>query len=250
VDHLTLASGRNVQRICASRRWVLWALLGIVFGPAAQAGIITVTDEGTSSPSTCTLAQAIAEANAANGIDITTIGSATTDVGTCTAEGTSGFNLIFIDVPDNTITLSGIDNYWYGPNALPPIASTMTITNDLFTPIMRLIAVHTGDPTPPTANAFRFFYVSGGLSGELPAGSLTLINTVLQGGYAKGGDSDAGGGGAGMGGAIFNQGSLTLTDVSLIGNTAQGRRGCCRVRWHKRRGYGPERWDRQWRGVW
>jgi hypothetical protein len=31
-----------------------------------------------------------------------------------------------------------------------------------------------------------------------------------------------GGGGAGVGGAIFNQGSLTLWNASLISNTAQG----------------------------
>jgi hypothetical protein len=197
--------------------------------PTAYAGgVIMVTDPGAPSASTCTLAQAIAEANAANGIDITAIGSATTDVGTC-ADGAippgPGANYIVIDVPDNTITLSAIDNYWYGPNALPPIASDITIVNSFLLhvgPRIRLIAVHTGDPTPMTADAFRFFYVSGGLAGELPTGSLTLINTVLQGGYAKGGDSGSGGGGAGMGGAIFNQGNLALTNVSLIGNTAQG----------------------------
>jgi hypothetical protein len=49
--------------------------------------------------------------------------------------------------------------------------------------VTTLRAVHTGDPTPATANAFRLFCVSGGM--ELPAGSLTIVNAVLQGGYAR-----------------------------------------------------------------
>lgn len=111
------------------------------------------------------------------------------------------------------VTLTTVDNYWYGPNALPPVASEMTIVG--FGRVTTIKAVHVGDPAPLTANAFRFFYVSGGLSGEIANGSavpalgkLTLRNLVLQGGYAKGGDAGTGGGGAGMGGAIFNQGEL------------------------------------------
>ncbi len=115
-----------------------------------------------------------------------------------------------------TYTFSQIDNYWYGPNALPPIQSAITINGHGAV----LQAVHVGDPEPATANAFRFFYVSGGM--ESPAGSLALQNLTLRGGYAKGGDSYAGGGGAGMGGAIFNQGTLALGAVALIANGAQG----------------------------
>ena len=105
LNHSTLALGRNVKRVCARRWWALLALLGILLGPAANAGgVIVVTDAGAPSPSTCTLAQAIAEANAANGIDITAIGSATTDVGMC-AGGTippgPGANYIVVNVPDN-----------------------------------------------------------------------------------------------------------------------------------------------------
>src|SRR5262249_21266900 len=108
--------------------------------------------------------------------------------------------------------------YWYGANALPPIASTILIAS--YYDNLRLIASHVGDPTPATANAFRFFYVSGGL--ELPAGSLTLHNLALIGGYSKGGDAGYGGGGAGLGGAIFNQGSTTLDSVTVTGNAAVG----------------------------
>jgi len=119
------------------------------------------------------------------------------------------------------ITLTGVDNYWYGPNALPPIASIMSIGNYPGTGAT-LVASHVGDPTPTAAHAFRLFYVSGGLAGELPAGNLLLFGMTLQGGYAKGGDAGVGGGGAGMGGAIFNQGVAGLHDVTLIDNVAQG----------------------------
>ena len=188
-----------------------WACMGV------QAATITVTHSGSATASTCTLAQAILRANAANGVTAAATGS-TTIAGTCTA-GSAGSNTILLP-PGQTITLGGIDNFWYGPNALPPIASTIVISGQ--SPGTDIVASHVGDPTPTTANAFRFFYVSGGLAGQLPAGTLTLSNLSLQGGYAKGGDSNGGGGGAGMGGAIFNQGSLSLNGVSLIGNVAQG----------------------------
>ena len=115
-----------------------------------------------------------------------------------------------------TYTFTQKNNDWYGPNALPPIQSAITIEGNGAT----LVASHVGDPTPATANAFRFFYVSGGM--ESPAGALTLHRLTLRGGYAKGGDSGFGGGGAGMGGAIFNQGTLALIDTTILGCTAHG----------------------------
>jgi hypothetical protein len=204
-------------RLSALARGAFWLLCGIGFTAAAHAGSISVSYDGPPSASTCTLAQAINAGNAANGVSAAAIGSAT-PVGNCTGAA-SGSNTISIhNVP--TITLTAIDNYWYGPNALPPIASTIVIsTQGLAT---TLVASHTGDPAPATANAFRLFYVSGGLPGELPAGSLTLAGLTLQGGYAKGGDSKYAGGGAGMGGAIFNQGTLMLSAVNLTDNYAIG----------------------------
>ena len=204
----------------ASIRWLqrlLFALILAFARPADAQNLIFVTGEGG-----CSLAQAIALANYANFVDPTAIGSATTSFGGCTtlpppipSYPTGPYSLI---VTQTQITLTSIDNYWYGPNALPPIASSISIVPAAGT--LTLTASHAGDPTPDTAHAFRFFYVSGGL--EIQAGSLTLQNTVLQGGYVKGGDAWDGGGGAGMGGAIFNQGSLALANVSVIGNTAQG----------------------------
>ncbi|MEO7323527.1 MAG: choice-of-anchor Q domain-containing protein [Dokdonella sp.] len=113
-------------------------------------------------------------------------------------------------------TLTTANNFWYGPNGLPPIESAIVIQG--------YGAVISRDPKLPldTAHAFRMFYVSGGLDGELPAGILVLKNLTLSGGFAKGGDSKLGGGGAGMGGAIFNQGQLYLDAVTLSGNAAQG----------------------------
>jgi hypothetical protein len=184
---------------------------------SAQAAIV-VTHTGAPSASTCTLAQAINAANAANGVTAASVGSSTPP-GNCTG-ASAGINYVtFSGWP--TITLTGVDNYWYGPNALPPIASIISIGNYPGTGAT-LVASHVGDPTPATANAFRLFYVSGGLPGELPAGNLLLSGMTLKGGYAKGGDAGFGGGGAGMGGAIFNQGNLGLYGVSLIGNVAQG----------------------------
>jgi hypothetical protein len=193
------------------------AAFGIACSVSAGAQLVTVTDSGPSTDTTCTLAQAIGTANAANGVTAAADGSIA-PVGNCTG-ASLGMNLILFNSALQTITLTGADNHWYGPNALPPIASTIQIIGAAGQGVT-LIASHAGDPTPSTGNAFRFFYVSGGF--ELPAGSLLLVNVVLQGGSAKGGDSSLGGGGAGMGGAIFNQGSLQLTNVSLLDNSARG----------------------------
>jgi hypothetical protein len=107
--------------------------------------------------------------------------------------------------------LTKIDNYWYGPNGLPPITSNLTIHGNGAT-IQRDSASGTSD--------FRLFYVSGGM--ELKPGTLTMDNVTLKNGMAKGGDSGSGGGALGAGGAIFNQGTLNLTAVTLADNTAQG----------------------------
>ena len=130
------------------------------------------------------------------------------------ANNSSAGNTFMIDLKADTIyDLTQPDNYWYGPDGLPAIASNITINGNGST-IQR-------DPAAATPN-FRLFYVSGGLSG-LAAGSLTLNNLILQGGVAKGGDGGrAGGGGLGAGGAVFNQGALTLDGVTLSDNTAAG----------------------------
>lgn len=250
------------------------AVVATVFGwlaaSLAQAGTITVTHNLSypdMSGTTCTLSQAIAAANLANGVTPDSVGSATTAVGfdpsgflspgankLGNCEGaTLGANSIvfapalagatltyttadFSTTPWNsgTFIVNGMpsghatdpnnlaDNYWYGLNALPPIASTIGIDGG-----SAGITLEITLPTFPPGNAarprLRFFYVSGGLTGQLPAGSLSLRNMTLTGGRAWGGLG--GGGGAGMGGAIFNQGTLNLSAVTLTSNSAIGGRG-------------------------
>ncbi|HZY90072.1 MAG TPA: choice-of-anchor Q domain-containing protein, partial [Gemmataceae bacterium] len=117
--------------------------------------------------------------------------------------------------PNATYDLTAVDNYWYGPNGLPAITNDVTLDGNG--------AVIERDPTAPD---FRLFYVSGGLTGELRAGSLTLKNLTLEGGLARGGDgSFGGGGGLGAGGAIFNQGVVSLFGVTLTNNQAVGGNG-------------------------
>lgn len=121
-----------------------------------------------------------------------------------------------------TYTLTAQDNFWYGPNGLPPITSDITISGQGKSIIERGSVAATPH--------FRLFYVNGaptttagGLDG---LGALTLQNLTLRNGIAKGGDTtgDAGGG-MGAGGAIFAQGNVTLRGVTLTGNTALG--GSC-----------------------
>jgi hypothetical protein len=115
-------------------------------------------------------------------------------------------------------SFSNADNFWYGPNALPPIAADITIEGNgarlqrTTTNGLRFFYVGADPNNPPTAN-----YNTPG------AGKLTLRQLTLTGGLCTG--ETGGGGGAGMGGAIFNQGALVLDSVTLCNNTAQGGAG-------------------------
>src|SRR6478609_5082475 len=173
---------RDAARWC-SMKWAL-AVFGIACSMNAAAQVITVTDSGQSTDTTCTLAQAINAANAANNVTAAADGSIA-PVGNCPG-ASIGTNTILFTPAVQTITLTSADNHWYGPNALPPIGSGIQIIGSSDHGLT-LVASHAGDPSPSTGNAFRFFYVSGGF--ELPAGSLLLVNVVLRGGVAKGGDS-------------------------------------------------------------
>ena len=115
-----------------------------------------------------------------------------------------------IDLEPKTYGLDKVDNYWYGPNGLPPIASDITIVGN------GAKIERTGD------QPFRLFYVSNVAYGGMPTGTLTLENLTLKGGIAHGGNSYNGGAGLGAGGAIFNQGNLTLDNVDLRNNIARG----------------------------
>src|SRR5262249_4631122 len=112
-------------------------LLGLAWIAAAHASIV-VDYDGPPSDTTCTLAQAINAANVANGRNPASYGSST-PAGNCAAPA-SGPNTIAVYIP--TVTLTTIDNYWYGPNALPPIASTIFIW--CIGQVTTIRAVHTG----------------------------------------------------------------------------------------------------------
>lgn len=100
---------------------------------------------------------------------------------------------------NTTYDLTTIDNYWYGPNGLPAIASNITIE---------------GNGADIQGGNSRQFYV---------AGSLTLEDLTLQGGVAHGGNgTNGGGGGLGAGGAIFNQGTVNLMGVTIDDSYAVG----------------------------
>ena len=72
--------------------------------------------------------------------------------------------------------------------------------------------------------------ISGGgthrIFGVFAGASLTLEYVTLSGGEAVGGNGGngggGGGGGAGLGGAVFNNGTLTVLNSTLSGNTAHG----------------------------
>ncbi|MDB6067831.1 MAG: hypothetical protein JWR26_4039 [Pedosphaera sp.] len=141
--------------------------------------------------------------------------------GAISAASTNGLSNIINLYPNGVYTLSQPNNWEYGPNGLPQIAGDITINGQGAT-IQRAT----------NSSAFRFFYVSGGLSYNtdtgtgLPAGKLALKSLTLMGGLAKGGNgSGEAGGGAGVGGAIFNQGNVALTGVTLAWNRAQGGNG-------------------------
>ncbi|MBS2021095.1 MAG: DUF5011 domain-containing protein [Deltaproteobacteria bacterium] len=134
----------------------------------------------------------------------------------CLANFGSGAQVIRL--PGGAINLTQIDNFWYGPNGLPPIHNDITIEGN-GTSISR------GDGAP----AFRYFFINGkfhnlpkGLTAASNPGKLTLENVYLSGGVAQGGNSLHGGGGAGMGGAIYNQGTLVLRGSKLVYNQAIG----------------------------
>jgi len=141
-----------------------------------------------------------------------------TAIQTLNANGGGTINL----ASGGTYSPAAPTDWWYGPNAFPAIASTITINGNGAT-----ISPAPGSPS------FRFFFVSGGFS-TLPAGNLTLNDLTLTGGYALGGSGGlgsaqdgpgGGGGGAGFGGAVYNQGYLLLSNVNVTGNQAVGGSG-------------------------
>ncbi|MGJ8670375.1 MAG: hypothetical protein ACSHXK_12855, partial [Oceanococcus sp.] len=218
---------------------VILLALGLIALPA-QAATITVTTTAidTAEDNECSLIEAIDNANAdANdgsvGEDATYPNIEYPSHDDCAAG--NGADIIELQT-DASYTFTAPNQggdaapasyrfFWYGPNALPAIASDITIEGN-------------GATIERTGNSiFRFFYVGADplnastLGYTSPgAGKLTLKNLTLKNGLARGGSANVGGAGAGMGGAIFSQGNVSLDSVTLDGNSAEGGsivRACC-----------------------
>lgn len=189
------------------------ALLAVCAASSAQAATIAVNDtSNTSGGSLCGLRNAIASANA---------GAA---VGGCVLGGSSSPPHLIRLQAGAVYTLASVDNYWYGPNGLPAIGTWIEIDGRGAT-IERSSAA--GTP------AFRLFFVGADAASAVTAGyvspgpgQLVLRHLTLRNGLAQGGGSFAGGAGAGMGGAVFNQGTLRLENVTATANIARGGRSC------------------------
>ncbi len=111
---------------------------------------------------------------------------------------------------------------WFGSNALPAIASEITIEGNGAT-LSRQDSVF---------GTFRYFFVGADptrpetLDYVTPgAGNLTIRDLTLKDGKARGGSAFGGGGGAGLGGAIFNMGTTRIERSTLTGNSALGGAG-------------------------
>ncbi|MGQ0620779.1 MAG: hypothetical protein ACT4QA_12800 [Panacagrimonas sp.] len=159
------------------------ALSGLFFLPAAPAlaATITVANGG------CTLIDAITAANS----------------NSATGSRTAGNGDDTIVLPeDSTQTLTVANNILDGVNGLPSITSAITIQGNGST-----ITRQAGSPR------FRIFHVAS-------VGNLTLQETAVTGGFA----SDLLDANyyvvAGKGGAIYNLGTLTLSNSTLQSNSA------------------------------
>lgn len=150
------------------------------------------------------------------------IANATQATGSETAPTTIVFDTASMGA--SAISLDAPDNWWYGPNGLPPVYADIVIDGGAGVTVQRQNAA--SDGTQP----FRLFYVAGrfhhlvqGRAVSTPTpGRLTLRNLTLRNGLARGGGSNVGGGGGGFGGAVLNQGELILDATTIRANRAWG----------------------------
>src|SRR5579884_1342 len=200
---------------CVVLAWATPALATPAPAGAATIRVTTTSEDPAADNPGCSLREAIIAANR------------DARRGGCPA-GNAGVQNTIVLQPQATYTLTQPDQpetgafdrgSWYGPNGLPPIASSILIAGNGAT-----IARSASASAP-----FRLFFVGAnpnslatkGYASPGP-GVLTLVDLTLRGGLAKGGDSNGGGGGAGMGGAIFNQGTVTIERSTLTDNAAEG----------------------------
>jgi uncharacterized repeat protein (TIGR01451 family) len=189
-------------------------LVTILAGSAAPVGGATLTVDTVSPAASlvgaCSLRAAITAANE----------DSSANAGGCGA-GSGADTIVFAtSLGGRTISLTEVDNFWYGPTGLPPIHGEVTIDGG---------AAGITIERDAAAPRFRFLYIAGELhpvptaAQGISPGTLTLRRLTLRGGLARGGHATvSAGGGAGLGGAIFNQGALTLDAVTVTDCAAIG----------------------------
>ena len=168
--------------------------------PMATIVVNTAADDNTVNGN-CTLREAIQAANTNAAVDGCSAGSGA-DVITFSGA-----------LAGQTISLSISGDNTYGPSAFG-ITSPITIAGDA---ALGIILQRNGG-----AGRLRHFRVAAGAS--LTLQYVTLKDGLAQGGNAGNGQA-GGGGGGGLGGAIVNEGSLTLTNVSILTSKAIGGNG-------------------------
>ena len=130
-----------------------------------------------------------------------------------------GPDTIVFPTGGGTVRLSTIAGTQFGPNALE-VTSAITILGNGVT-ITRVPLTERG-----SVQFYRLFFVT-------EAGNLTIRDTTLTNGLARGGNGGehngksggGGGGGLGAGGAIYNRGTLSIERSTFTGNTARGGNG-------------------------
>jgi hypothetical protein len=128
------------------------------------------------------------------------------------ANNAGGTNTITLTAPTTSpYVLTAVDNHTDGPTGLPVISGgTKTVAAD------NLTIIGNGDTVERSTTSgtpdFRLFDVASGAS-------LTLNNLTLQNGYELGTGSST------EGGAIYNQGTLVLSAVTVQNNEADGING-------------------------
>ena len=128
---------------------------------------------------------------------VNAIRAANTDTATGGCPRGSGADTIRLPA-GSTQTLTTVNNSTYGPTGLPVISSKITIEGNDST-------IRRGSSAPD----FRIFAVNG-------RGNLTLKETTVSGGGSGWGRLLL----ATRGGGVFNDGTLTITNSTLSGNSA------------------------------